>query len=167
MEVRRRLFQTLKPPCVQLSETAINVSTGKSSAVDLISNLETLHQTLDGLARHNARDFDLKLTDYVFYPLSLIFRERERVPFRILELNLECLKLLLLTGWRKMDDPQLAIQLLILMTFLAALQPLAKRKDVAPEEMRACALDCISELFHAVTGSSNVREALLQTSTLR
>lgn len=157
------MFQTLRPPCVQLSETAVNVSTGRSPAIELIPELEALRSTLEQLARTNAKDFDLKISDYIFYPLSQIFREREKVSFRVLELNLECLKLLLKTGWRRIDAPQLAIQLLILLTFLADLQPLGKRKDVAPEEMRACALDCIGELFHAVRDSSGVYEALLQT----
>lgn len=163
MDARRRLFQTLRPPCVQLSETAVNVSTGRSPAIELIPELEALRSTLEQLARTNARDFDLKISDYIFYPLSQIFREREKVPFRVLELNLECLKLLLQTGWQTINTPQLAVQLLILLTFLAGPQPLGKRKDVAPEEMLACALACISELFFAVRDSSDVHEALLQT----
>ena len=169
MEAKRRLFQTLKAPCVQCSETAVNVSTGRTPAVELVPDLERLHHVLQSLTqpgRPDLQHFDAKLAEYVFYPLSLVFRQREVVPFRALEAALQCLRCLLITGWRDIDTSQLATQLLILLTFLADSKLLGKRSDVAPEELRAHALECISELFLATARVPSTRDAILETQNV-
>jgi hypothetical protein len=166
MDIKRRLFQSLKPCCVQLSETVTNVGSGRSPASELIPDLQQLLLKLGGITQVDAKHIDAKIADYLFYPLSLIFREREKVPFRVLELALCCLRYILETGWRDIHSPQLATQLLILLTFLAAQRQIGKRKDVAPEEVQTVALNCIGLLCRAVGKSSTCRNALLAAENI-
>lgn len=92
---------------------------------------------------------DSKLAEYAFFPLSHIFRENKTIPIRALELALQCLNILISRGWRTTIAPDLAKQLLILLTFLAGGSATeAKSKDVN-EELGAIAYTCLTNLFRA------------------
>ena len=90
---------------------------------------------------------DSKLAEYAFFPLSHIFRENKTVPGRALEIALDCLQILIARGWRGKITPDLAKQLLVLLTFLAGGSATeASSKDVS-EELSAAAFACLLSLL--------------------
>ncbi|KAI4148739.1 MAG: hypothetical protein L6R39_002696 [Caloplaca ligustica] len=135
----------LKPPCVDLSQAALRYKVGKSTAKDLLACLEKLKETLQVTSRF----LDSKLADYVFFPLSHIFGESTKLPSRVLELALHCLRVLITHGWRDHLPSEVGKQLLILLAFLAggsATDTVAKDVD---EDVAIIASDCITALFQA------------------
>lgn len=120
----------------------------KAAPKDVITALESLHQTLKDVTRQDYA-LDGKLAEYVFFPLSHIFRENKTVPVRATELALQCLQILISRGWRDSVAPDLAKQLLILLGFLAGGSATeGKTKDVN-EELAAAAFSCLGSLFRA------------------
>lgn len=107
-----------------------------------------MHQTLKDVTRQDYA-LDGKLAEYVFFPLSHIFRENKAIPVRASELSLQCLQILISRGWRDSIAPDLAKQLLILLGFLAGGSATeGKTKDVN-EELAAAAFSCLGSLFRA------------------
>lgn len=140
----------MKPPCVELSQVALQYKVNKSTPKDLLRCLDRLQETLQSTGRF----LDSKLADYVFFPLSHIFGESKRLPSRALELALECLRILIVQGWRARLSSEVGKQLLILLAFLAGGSATdAKSKDV-DEDVGAIAFDCIASLFQSSVASS-------------
>jgi hypothetical protein len=138
----------LKPPCVELSQVALRFQGKKAAPKDVVIALESLHQTLKDVTRQDYA-LDGKLAEYVFFPLSHIFRENKTIPVRATELALQCLQVLISRGWRNSIAPDLAKQLLILLGFLAGGSATeGKTKDVN-EELAAAAFSCLGSLFRA------------------
>lgn len=131
---------------MELSQVALRFQAKKATARDIIAALESLLQTLRTVTKQD-HALDSKLAEYAFFPLSHIFRESKSVPARALELGLQCLQILISRGWRNTIAPELAKQLLILLTFLAGGSGTeAKSKDVN-EELGAIAFACSASLF--------------------
>src|ERR1700760_1025754 len=61
---------------------------------------------------------DQKLADYVFFPLSNVLRHLEKLPVRARERTFEAISILLKTAWKQDINPQLGIQLMILLSFV-------------------------------------------------
>lgn len=122
----------------------------KATAKDLLKCLEKLSTTLQAVSR----SLDTKLADYVFFPLSHIFGESQKLPSRILELALYCLHVLITQGWRDQLSSEVGKQLLILLAFLAGGSATdAKCKDV-DEDVGSVAFDCTTALFQSAVASS-------------
>ena len=147
-----KAFRVLKPPCVGLSQVALRFKGNKATAKDIISSLEGLYEVLKTISpQGNA--LDSKLADYVFFPLSHIFRDSKGLPVRAVEVALQCLQILISQGWRSQLSSELGKQLLILLCFLAGGSPTdAKVKDVN-EELSAAAFKCLGNLFEASNGA--------------
>lgn len=107
-----------------------------------------------------------KLADYIFFPLSHVLRESQKLPVRALELALECLSILLETGWRSQIPPNLAIQLLILLTFLADSKSSGQAALKSSEELQNIAFGCVDQLFRSLTTTPEGAEALLNTANI-
>lgn len=152
-ETRVKAFRALKPPCVELSQVALRYKGNKATTKDIIKSLELLQETLKTIgSREDA--LDSKLADYVFFPLSHIFRDSKELPVRALEVALQCLRILISKGWRSHLSSELGNQLLILLCFLAGGSATdTKVKDVN-EELSAAAFECIRSLFQASNGAS-------------
>ncbi|KAL8831827.1 MAG: hypothetical protein Q9191_000651, partial [Dirinaria sp. TL-2023a] len=136
----------LKSPCVELSQVALRFQASKATSRDIITALENLHHTLREVTR-NEFALDGKLAEYVFFPLSHVFRENKSLPIRANELALLCLQNLIAYGWKNAIVPDLAKQLLILLTVFAGGSTAdAKTKDVS-EELAAAAYACLTSLF--------------------
>ncbi|KAL2051784.1 hypothetical protein ABVK25_007940 [Lepraria finkii] len=147
-EVRVKAFRALKPPCVELSQVALRYKGKKATGKDLIKALEDLQETLRAVIKQ-ANTLDSKLAEYVFFPLSHIFRDTKDLPIRAVELALQCLQILVAHGWQSQLSPDLGKQLLILLTFLAGGSATdAKVKDIN-EELGSAAFDCLATLFEA------------------
>lgn len=102
-------------------------------------------------------DFDPKLADYVFFPLSHVLRYNQYIPQSALELSLQCLRILLSDGWKTVLPKELGAQLLILLTLIAGGVP-TKSNDASPEtseELKIVAFNCLEALFSCYAQSSN------------
>lgn len=147
-----KAFRALKPPCVELSQVALRYKGKKATTKDIIATLENLHETLKILSGQ-ANALDSKLADYVFFPLSHIFRDSKDLPVRAVEVALHCLQILISQGWRIQLLSELGRQLLILLCFLAGGSSTdTKVKDVN-EELSATAFGCLSILFQSSNGA--------------
>ena len=151
-EARRKAFRALKPPCVELSQVVLRYKSKKATTKDIVKSLELLQETLKTFgSREDA--LDSKLADYVFFPLSHVFRDSKELPVRAVEVALQCLRMLISQGWRSRLSSELGNQLLILLCFLAGGSATdTKVKDVN-EELSAAAFECISSLFQASNGA--------------
>jgi TELO2-interacting protein 1 len=105
----------LKPACVDLNQVALSFGTQRADANAVIRALGVLLETLN----KDARSLDSALGDFVFFPLSHVFRQSQLLPERALELALNCLDVLLSNCWNQNAANELAKQLLILLTFIA------------------------------------------------
>ncbi len=106
----------------------------------------------------SSSSFDSKLAEYVFFPLSHVLRQSNVIPKRALELALQCLHILLSTGWKTTIPKDLGIQLLILLTLTAAGGTNAdgKAPSEVSEELQLVAFHCLSSLFHSFNGSPDI-----------
>jgi TELO2-interacting protein 1 len=94
--------------------------------------------------------------DYVFFPLSHVFRQSNEVSQRGLELALKCLFILLSHGWGKGIPKELGLQLLILLTFTAGgtLTKAQGSSEETSEELRVIAFRDLASLFESFSRSA-------------
>ncbi|KAL8819393.1 MAG: hypothetical protein Q9223_002153 [Gallowayella weberi] len=144
------IIVSLKPPCVELSQAALRFKVNKTTAKELLRTVDQLSGTLQAVSR----SLDAKLADYVFFPLSHIFSESNRLPSRVLERALSCLRLLICQGWKDQLSSEVGKQLLILLSFLAGGSPTESKTAQVDEDVAAIALACITSLFQSSVASS-------------
>lgn len=132
-------FRLLKPLCVDVSQVALRYKTKNSTSNDLIQALQRL---LELLQSHGVI-LDQKLADYVFFPLSHIFREAKAVPVRAVEIALGCLQILILRGWHDRMSWEMSKQLIILLCFLAGGEQSQSNVKSVKEELGVAAFDCL------------------------
>ncbi|KAF2763391.1 ARM repeat-containing protein [Pseudovirgaria hyperparasitica] len=165
MSSRTEVFQRLKPLCIQLSQHALALA-GKSTDIKaLISSLEYLLQELNAV-RNGAGDIDAKLAEYVFFPLSHVLKASRIIPGRALELTLECLHILLVTGWERNIPKDLGIQLLILLSFLGDTSNTTAKLHASSEELQTVALKSLAALLGSFSRSPNAKDSLIATENI-
>lgn len=140
----------MKPSCVELSQVALRYKVNKTTAKDLLKHLENLTEVLQTVHR----SLDAKLADYVFFPLSQLFGESKKLPPRVLERSLFCLRFLILHGWRDRISSEVGKQLLILLAFLAGGSPADPKPEQVDEDVALNAFDCTTALFKSSVASS-------------
>lgn len=96
---------------------------------------------------HQENVLDSSLADYVFFPLSIIFRGSKELPIRAVEAALKCLQILISCGWRIHISPDLGKQLLILLSFLAGGNHGGGNGKDVNEELATAAFECLESLF--------------------
>ncbi|KAK0511447.1 hypothetical protein JMJ35_006020 [Cladonia borealis] len=151
-EPRIKAFRALKPPCVELSQIALQYKAKKTNSKDVIKSLENLLETLRTVSQQSDA-LDSKLAEYAFFPLSHIFRDTKDLPVRAVELALQCLQILISKGWRANLLSDLAKQFLILLSFLAGGSATDAKVKEVNEELGTAAFDCLTALFEATKGS--------------
>lgn len=109
---------------------------------------------------------DEKLADYVFFPLSHIFRETRELPSRVLELALQCLRILLQSAWRHKLSANLGIQLLILLGFIAGGSPAQEKSKETSEELALVVFQCLHSLFDSLSRSVEAKGALTDAANV-
>ena len=119
----------------------------------MIKALDSLDHILSEVARPGTA-FDPNLADYVFFPLSHVFKQSQQIPERAVELAVKCLIRILETGWSRKLPVEIGIQLQILLTFIAGGNPAHKGPHRASEEVQTAAFTCLSTLFNAFRSSS-------------
>ncbi|EXJ93041.1 hypothetical protein A1O3_01597 [Capronia epimyces CBS 606.96] len=142
-QLRQHAFQRLRPPCVELSSTALRFKANQASTKAVLLDLEPVHDVLRSLGGENL--LDEKLAEYAFFPLTHIFNQSRRLPSHVLEVAVRCVEILVSQGWRDRVLPEMARQLLILMGLLVSPTP-NQQSEPATEELKCASYDCI----HAV-----------------
>ncbi|KAH0565589.1 hypothetical protein GP486_001004, partial [Trichoglossum hirsutum] len=139
----------LKPACVDLIQVTLNFSSNKSNANAVVRSLRALLEVLNKESQY----FDGTLGDYVFFPLSHVFRQSQLLPEVAVELALNCLAVLLSSCWNHSVSKELATQLAILLTFVADRRPGQVDSTGASEELKIAAFRCLANLFKAMANS--------------
>ena len=145
-EPRVTAFRTLKPYCVEVSQLSLKFKTQKVTSQQFIKSLQSLLESLQSVSGQE-NSLDPKLADYVFFPLSHIFRDAKSHPHRAVEIALQCLEILISKGWRTSIQPEMGKQLVILLCFLAGGNAAESKVKDVNEEIGASAFDCLAELF--------------------
>lgn len=151
-----------------LNEALLGFQRSSISQGDVLARLDDLFTLLQRLPRP-ATLLDGRLADYVFFPISQVFRERARLPLIAYETALGCLKVLFQTGWRSIEDAEVAVQLLILLTFAADVkghqgQSSSRTNLQTSDGVRATALVCMQELFLSLEHSHKCKANLLDSN---
>ncbi|KAK0386335.1 hypothetical protein NLU13_6172 [Sarocladium strictum] len=138
-------FQQLRPLCVEISQLAIRHAESPDATRQLIQLTGQLYQTLEKAHKGNA--LTSKLAEYVFFPLSHIFRQLDVFPHLLVESCLRCLQVLVRHGWGSEMSGDLARQLLSLLVIVIDGKPGAAEKDDIPEETLLEGLRTMSAIF--------------------
>lgn len=148
---------------MHLSETALKCRSDLAFSKELVESLRQLLAELNNIVASKPKSvFDAKLAEYVFFPLSHVFRERPKLPTSAVELAVRCLDILLQTGWSKGLSPDLGLQLMIMLTFLAAVPSDSTRKLDTAEELRTSSMTCMSRLFRSLSRSQECKTNILR-----
>ncbi|OJD36108.1 heat repeat protein [Diplodia corticola] len=161
MDSRSRAFQQLKPHCIGLSQAVLAVAARNGNPRHVVDALGKLHAALQDAAS-DPLALDDKLAEYVFFPLSHVLKEKQKFPIAALELTLQCLALLLHTGWRARVDPALSRQFLILLPALIS----GSAQTQVSEELKAAGFACVTELFITYGQGESSRKALTAADTI-
>jgi hypothetical protein len=151
------ILTKLKPRCVALSKCILTAAKPNNRA--LTAALAELHSTLQNENAVPHEELDVKLGDYIFFPLSHVFRRYRELSDRAIELALQCLEILICTCWRTQIAPELGKQLLILLTFVVGGNPSQSQesedeeKNMRSEETKLAGCKCLLRLFESLIRS--------------
>jgi TELO2-interacting protein 1 len=159
-------FSKLKPCCVSISRLAIRLPEGPVPAGELIQLTQELFDILSRQINQDGSVMDEKLADYIFFPLSHIFRNKERYPARLIELAMKCLAILVEDGWKAKISTQLTQQLVILLTFIIGGIPGQEQQNNPPEETVLDAFRALTAVVTAAGSSPSGAAALVESSAI-
>lgn len=125
----------------------LKFKTNQVSAKAVFLALEPVHQVLKALGEQNSLDH--KLAEYAFFPLTQILNQSKQLPVQVLELSLQCIQILVSKGWKEQLAPQMAKQLLILMSLLTSSESNAG-KEPPTDELKVAAFECMFALLHQI-----------------
>lgn len=152
-----------------LSEVVLKANLALSDSVRLRSTLQNLLDILVEVTRAQST-LDDKLIEYVFFPISHVFRRAQTLSSDAVEKALRCLCVLLQSGWTLSSDPRLSVQLMILLTFLAGGSPPAKTDTIArmhvDDELHTMIYQSMSTLFLSLKRLSSSKRTLLDTENI-
>ncbi|OTB06826.1 hypothetical protein M426DRAFT_20577 [Hypoxylon sp. CI-4A] len=171
-EYKKEFFKWLKPRCIAVN-TFVNTFLMRPSPpavnterIGLGNVLNDLHEFLVQELNEHPDILDLGLTNYVFYPISRIFKKSHEFSNRVIELTIKCLKVLIDYGWKSGIPASHAEQLLVFLTFVIGGVPGRQRNGPVPEETELISLQTLASLI-AATGSSLAGSAsLVKTETI-
>ena len=131
--------EKLKPPCVALSRSALQYRANAIEASNVIDALRGLQQTLHGIPR-----LDAKLADYVFFPLSIVFADTQKLSPSAIRLAVACLEHLVTRGWGQEARVDLCKQLFSLLNLLLA----REQPDSEDQESIISVLHCLTSFLN-------------------
>lgn len=139
---------------MELSQLVLRFKSKNVSGKQVIKSIENLYSVLRNISSQlNA--LNEKLGEYVFFPLSHIFRDSKELPTQAVEVALQCLDILISCAWRSQISSELGKQLLILLSFLAGGNSVEAKTEHVNEELGAAAFQCLRSLFTA-TGNAGL-----------
>lgn len=141
---------------------------------ELTAALSELYQTLRRVSstqESGRQQLDATLGDYIFFPLSHVFRQYQALNDLSIELALQCLELLIDTCWRSRLEKEMAKQLLILLTFIVggnpamppqspSEKPAEKRGGERSEETKLAGCRCLIKLFGSIERNSGTKGSI-------
>lgn len=113
-----------------------------------------------------AAALDGKAADYVFFPLTYIFRGQEKFPPPVHERAIRCLAILIQHGWGPQGIAPLVGQLLLLLSFIVGGVPTSTAKHVVSEETNLEALKALVALFSVSASSPEAASALVDPKAI-
>lgn len=137
---------------MELSQLALRFKSKNATGKQVIKSAESLHNILQDISRQS-NALNEKLAEYVFFPLSHIFRDSKELPIRAVEVALQCLDILISCAWRSKISPELGKQLLILLSFLVGGSSVEAKTENVNEELGAAAFQCLRSLFTATSNA--------------
>lgn len=150
----RAAFVQLKPHCIvvcQLALSSQSSSTPASTNRDLYVSLRDLLATVRGIADSTPHALNEAVGDYIFFPLSHVFRQHQAFSDQVVELALQIVKVQVETCWRLGVPKELAKQLMILVTFIVGgPQAGSGQQRVPSEEVRIAGCEVLAGLFRAM-----------------
>ncbi|KAL4818758.1 armadillo-type protein [Aspergillus spinulosporus] len=151
---RQKAFRKLREPCVELSSVGLKFRGHQASPGDVLQALRSVYYVLDELAGEHV--LDEKLAEYAFFPLAHIFNESKRSTVNVLELAVNCLRLLVAEGWKARLSPQMGKQLIILLTLIVGGAPDSEKKDrvvqTSSVELEIAGFNCLFAIFDVLSG---------------
>jgi hypothetical protein len=139
---------------VELSSVGLKFRGHQASPGDVLKALRSVYHVLDALAEEHV--LDEKLAEYAFFPLAHIFNESKRSTVNVLELAINCLRLLVAEGWKARLSPQMGKQLIILLTLVVGGAPDSAKKDRAVQtssvELEIAGFNCLFAIFDVLSG---------------
>ncbi|KAF2751453.1 ARM repeat-containing protein [Sporormia fimetaria CBS 119925] len=162
---RKQAFERLKPACVELFQAVTTLSPTPTAKGKVTEALRNLLQSLRSVSA-NPDVFDAKLADFVFVPISHVLRASRDVPVSALELCLQCITILITTGWAGNLSTELTGQLLILLTFLANPSPAENGLQGTSEELQTAAFKSLAQLIDTVCKTPQGRSYLTEASNI-
>ncbi|KAL6234143.1 hypothetical protein BDW75DRAFT_172513 [Aspergillus navahoensis] len=150
---RQEAFKKLREPCVELSSVGLKFRGHHASHGDVLKALRSVYNVLNELAEQHA--LDEKLAEYAFFPLAHIFNESKRATVHVLELAVNCLRILVAEGWKARLSPQMGKQLVILLTLVVGGAPdSAKNQPLRTSsiELEIAGFYCLSAIFDVLSG---------------
>ncbi|KAM0274442.1 hypothetical protein ACHAQH_007850 [Verticillium albo-atrum] len=163
---RNEFFKQLKPCCVSISKIAIEPPKGAAAIRQLVELTQELHGIICFQVNRDASAFDDKLADYVFFPLSHVFRNQEGYPARLSEIALKCLTAIITHGWKSRISPPIVEQLLILLTFIVGGVPGRDKQHESSEETALEAVRALTALITAAGSSATAAASLVDAKTI-
>ena len=148
---------------MEISQISIRQPDSPEAAPKLIHLTDQLLEVLQ--KADNVNLLGAKLAEYVFFPLSHIFRQIDAFPPVLVENCLKCLQILIRHGWSNSLSGDLARQLLSLLVLIVDGKPGASRKTDIPEETMLEGFRTMSALF-SVPYAPSVASSLLQNDFL-
>ena len=137
-----------------------------SSAAPLIKLTSELYGILSSQIAYDASVLDAKIAEYVFFPLSFVFKRKEAFPARLIENATKCLTLLIQHGWKATISKDLAQQLLILLTFIVGGVPGQDAKPDVPEEYLLEGYRALTALIKAAGPVPGPTSPLVETAVI-
>ena len=131
-----------------MSQITLKYNSQLADAHDVIQGLTGVYESLRAV-----HALGPKLADYVFFPLSHVFRASASIPAKAINLALSCLNILIRDGWREETSTSLVKQILLLLGFLAGGFGKTGKMTMVSDETNICVLQCYSSLFQRSYGT--------------
>ncbi|KAG5946372.1 hypothetical protein E4U60_004210 [Claviceps pazoutovae] len=166
---RNDLFQKLKPCCVKVSQLAIREAQSPNAPRELQDLTSQLVDILNQQAQRNPLALDEKLAEYVFFPLSHVFRQLGQYPALVAENCIKCLRVLIQHGWKSKISAQMVQQIFSLLVFVIDGVPGTdsdKKNRHVPEELQLDAFYALLSLIQTSSPSASAMTGLTEGDSM-
>lgn len=145
-----------------MNQTLLEFQGRKVGSEHVVQVLETLYQTLIDIKKEQ---FDYRLAEYCFIPISFALKSNQLLTVRASEISFRCLGRLLDIGWREKVAGPLGAQLLILLSITADRSQKVANGKVPSEELLVAVYECFKYLFYNLAQTKAGRQQLLESSS--
>ena len=101
---------------------------------------------------------DQNLANYIFFPLSHLFRQEGTLPTKAIEISLKCMQILISNDWCRRGGVELCKQVMMLLNFLIGGKSIDVKSYETNEDVSIVALGCFASLFQTTENSVTLFE---------